>query len=279
MRRFFSVTKPGIIFGNAVTLCGGFFLGSQRFHLGLLLAALLGMSLVIASGCVFNNLIDRDIDSLMERTKNRVLVHGLISTKIAILYAIVLGLLGFLILYLFTNPLTLLFSAIGVLVYVGAYSLYFKRKSNLGTIVGGVAGAVPPVVGYCAASGRFDLGAVLLFVILFLWQLPHFYAISIYRLGDYKAAAIPVLPLRKNIHYTKMSMLIYIAAFTLATMLPSFFGYAGLVYLIAVFGLGVTWFCLGLRGLSTTADKIWARKMFLFSIINITLLCIMMAVK
>lgn len=279
MRRFFSVTKPGIIFGNAVTLCGGFFLGSQRFHLGLLLAALLGMSLVIASGCVFNNLIDRDIDSLMERTKNRVLVQGLISTKIAILYALVLGLLGFLILYLFTNPLTLLFSAIGVLVYVGAYSLYFKRKSNLGTIVGGIAGAVPPVVGYCAATGRFDLGAVLLFVILFLWQLPHFYAISIYRLSDYKAAAIPVLPLRKNIHYTKMSMLIYIAAFTVATMLPSFFGYAGLVYLIAAFGLGVTWFCLGLRGLSTTADKIWARKMFLFSIINITLLCIMMAVK
>lgn len=280
MRRFVSVVKPGIIFGNAVTVCGGFFLGSfGHINLLLLLLTLLGMSLVIGSGCVFNNYIDRDIDRLMERTRNRVLVKGLISPKLAIVYGIILGILGFALLYAATNPLTVLLAAIGWFVYVVVYSLSMKRKSSSGTLVGGIAGAIPPVVGYAAVTDRFDVGAILLFLILFLWQMPHFYAIAIYRLQDYKAAGIPVLPLRKNIYYTKVVMLLYVIAYALVTLLPTYFGYTRYAYFVTALILGVIWFCYAIEGITAKDDKAWARKMFSFSILSITVLCIVMAIK
>lgn len=277
--RFISITKPGIIFGNIITVLGGFFLGARgHINFKLLLATLIGMSLVIAAGCVFNNYIDRDIDRLMERTKHRVLVTGAVSGKFAILYAILLGILGFLILSLYTNPLTLLIAFIGFFVYVAGYSLWFKRKSTFGTLIGGIAGAVPPVVGYCAATNRFDSGAVILFLILFLWQMPHFYAISIYRLKDFAAASIPILPVTKTIHYTKISMLVYIVAFTVMAVMPTVFGYTGWLYFVVAFIMGLFWFCLGIKGLKSSDDRLWSRKIFLFSIINITVLCTMMAI-
>ncbi|MDO8953888.1 MAG: heme o synthase [Gammaproteobacteria bacterium] len=278
--KYLSIVKPGIIFGNIVTVSGGFFLASHlHFNVVLYLATLLGMALVIASGCVFNNIIDRDIDSLMERTKNRVMVHGLISRPIAVVYGILLGIAGFALLYWQTNLLTTLISAIGLFVYVVAYTLLSKRQSKYGTLIGGIAGAVPPVVGYCAVTNRFDAGAVILFLILFLWQMPHFYAIAIFRLKDFSAACIPVLPAIKDMRYTKISMLIYIALFTIAAILPTLFGYAGWLYFIVALGLGLYWFYLGIKGFkSSTDDQKWSRKMFGFSILAITLLSMMMAV-
>lgn len=278
--RFISVTKPGIIFGNIVTVSGGFFLASQSaINFWLLLITLIGMSLVIACGCVFNNYIDRDIDKLMERTKKRELVNGLMSGKTAIVYAIALGILGFLVLGLGTNLLTVSMAAIGLFFYVVVYTLWLKRRSIYGTIIGGIAGAVPPVVGYCAVTNNFNTGAILLFLILFVWQIPHFYAISIYRLEDFKAASIPILPVKKNIHYTKVSMLLYIVAFTAAAVMPSLFGYTGVVYFVVAFILGLVWFCMGLQGLFTKDDRTWARKIFLYSVILITVLSMMMLVK
>ncbi len=278
--RFFSVLKPGIIFGNIVTVTGGFFLGSQgHINPWLLLITWLGMSLVIGSGCVINNYIDRDIDKLMERTKNRVLAQGLISGNVALLYAILLGILGFVVLYFGTNPLTTIVSFVGFFFYVVVYSLLLKRKSTWGTIVGGVAGAVPPVVGYCAVTNRFDIGAIILFLILFFWQMPHFYAIAIYRLNDYKAASIPILPIRKSVHYTKVSMLLYIAVFTVISIMPTMFEYTGSIYFAIALCLGLIWFALGMQGLRTQDDRSWARKMFAFSIINITVLSMIMWVQ
>lgn len=278
--KFFSVTKPGIIFGNIITVSGGYFLGSQNhFYFLPFLAALIGMSLIIASGCVFNNFIDQDIDVLMERTKNRPLVTGSISGKVAIIYAVILGIVGLGVLYFFTNLLTVLTAVVGLFFYVVVYTLWLKRRSIYGTIIGGVAGAVPPVAGYCAATNRFDSGAVVLFLILFLWQIPHFYAISIYRLKDFTAASIPILPVEKDIRYTKLSMLVYIVAFTFACIMPTILGYIGIIYFVAALSLGLVWLLLGIQGLKTKDDAAWARKMFLFSIVNITLLCVMMLVK
>ncbi len=277
--KFISVTKPGIIFGNIVTVSGGFFLGSRgRFDFALLLFTMLGMSLIIAAGCVLNNYIDRDIDKLMERTKHRPSATGHLSGVTAIVYAILLGLTGFAILYFKTNLLTVAVSFIGLFFYVVVYSLFLKRTSVYGTVVGAIAGAVPPVVGYCAVTNRFDIGAILLFLILALWQMPHFYAISIYRLTDYQSASIPVLPIRKGIYYTKISMLVYILVFTFVSVLPSFFGYTGYLYFGTALIMGLFWLFLGLKGFKTLDDRKWARNMFLFSIINITVISLMMAV-
>ncbi|MDF2530034.1 MAG: protoheme farnesyltransferase [Gammaproteobacteria bacterium] len=277
--KYVSVVKPGIIFGNIVTVSGGFFLAShEHFNFWLFLATLVGMSLVIASGCVFNNFIDKDIDSLMERTKNRVMVKGLIPGKIAILYAILLGIAGFFVLYRETNLLTTLIAAVGLFVYVVAYTILTKRHSNLGTLVGGIAGAVPPVVGYCAVSNQFNAAAIILFFILFFWQLPHFYAIAIFRLEDFSAACIPVLPIQKNIHHTKVMMNLYVIAFTIAAILPTLFGYAGWIYFTVALALGLYWLYIGLKGFKATDDRKWSRKMFGFSILLITILSVVMAV-
>lgn len=278
--RSLSIAKPGIIFGNVVTASGGYFLGS-RGHIQLigLLITLIGMGLIIACGCILNNYIDRDIDKLMERTKNRLSAQGLISGQRLIIYAILTGLLGIIVLWLGTNLLTLFIALIGLFGYVIIYSIWLKRTSTLGTEMGAIAGAVPPVVGYCAATNCFDLGAILVFAILFFWQMPHFYAISIYRLNDYKAASLPILPLKKSMLYTKIRMLIYTIAFVIACILPTLFGYEGYVYFVIALFLGLIWLYLAIQGFKTKDDVKWARKMFLFSIINITLLCIAMGIK
>ncbi|MEM9243316.1 MAG: heme o synthase [Pseudomonadota bacterium] len=274
-----SITKPGIIFGNIITVCGGYFLGSQDgFALFPLIIVVIGMSLVMASGCVMNNIIDSDIDRLMERTKNRALATGLVSRKTALVFGVLLGLIGIGLLYIWTNLLSTLIALVAWLVYVISYSLYMKRKSVYGTIIGGIAGAAPPVIGYCAAANRFDMGAVAVFFILFLWQIPHSYAIAVYRLKDYTAAAIPVLPVKKGIYYTKITMLVYIVVFTIAAIMPTVLGYSGTAYFIVALVAGLCWLYLGIQGLMTDDNRRWARKMFIYSIFNITLLCVMMAV-
>ncbi len=284
LKTYFSLTKPGIIFGNAITTAGGFALASSargggHINFGLFLATLIGISFVVASACVFNNYIDREIDGMMARTKNRALVKGLVSGRNAIIYAISLVLVGVLVLALYTNLLAVGIALTGFFVYVVLYSIW-KRRSIYGTIVGSISGAVPPVVGYVAVSNSFDAGAIILFSILVLWQMPHFYAIAIYRLDDYAAASIPVLPVKKGVHTAKMHILVYISAFIIAALMPTVFGYTGYAYFTVVGLLGLTWLGLAIKGFSTSNnDKLWARKMFFSSLIVITLLCIMIFVN
>ena len=278
--RFISITKPGIIFGNIITAMGGYFLAvhsQANFNFPLFVSVITGMSLIIASGCVFNNYIDKDIDRLMERTRHRVLPQNLMSSKTAILYGIVLGILGFLVLIFTTNILTVLIALTGFCVYVIGYSLWFKRYSHYGTLFGGIAGAVPPLVGYCAITNHLDTGALLLFLILLVWQMPHFYAIAIYRLNDFKTARIPVLPIQKTVYYTKIVMLLYIFLFGVISSLLTIMGYTDKLYFFTSLILTTLWFYTGLRGLSPIRDtRAWARQMFLGSIIIITVLCFMM---
>ncbi len=137
IKQYLQVTKPGIIFGNLISVIGGFLLASKgSIDYTLFLTALVGVSLVVASGCVYNNFIDRDIDRKMERTKNRVLVKGLISPKVTLVYATALGIAGFALLYFGANPLAMWLAVMGFVVYVGIYSLYMKRKSVYGTLIG-----------------------------------------------------------------------------------------------------------------------------------------------
>jgi heme o synthase len=272
------VTKPGIIRGNAITATAGFLLASAgNIDLGLYLGTIVGLSLIIASGCVFNNFIDRGIDKKMKRTKNRALVTGQISAQTAVIYGIVLGLLGALCLYLFSNNLALFIALFGLFMYVVVYGIA-KRRTVHGTVVGSVSGAIPPVVGYVAASNSLDSGAQILFLILVCWQMPHFYAIAIYRMKEYAAAGIPVLPIKEGIKATKIQIMLYIAAFVIATSLLTVFGYTGYTYLAVAAGLGLGWFRLGLKGFNTGDSERWARKMFGFSLLVIMLLSVTISI-
>ena len=280
IKPYLQVTKPGIIVGNLISVVGGFLLASKGSINGyLLILTLLGVSLVVASGCAFNNLIDRDIDPKMERTKNRVLVRGLASARVTFALATILGIAGFVVLYFGANPLAMWLSVMGFVVYVGIYSLYMKRHSVYGTLIGSLSGAAPPVIGYCAVSNNFDAGALILLAIFSLWQMPHSYAIAIYRFKDYQAANIPVLPVVKGIAVAKHHITFYIIAFMFATLMLSIGGYAGYKYLVVTAAVSMWWLCMALSGYKAqNNDRIWARKLFVFSIIAITTLSIMMSV-
>jgi len=275
---YYKLAKPGIIYGNAITAIGGFFLAERgHFNLILFIAMLLGISLVMASGCVFNNYIDKDIDALMARTKKRALVSGDVSPRSAITYASILGLLGSLILWWGTNLLTLGIALFGLFAYVVLYGVG-KRRSVHGTLIGSISGAIPPVVGYCAVVNRFDGGALLLFLIVAIWQMPHFYAIAMYRLNDYAAASIPVLPIKKGMQATKVQILVYIVLFTVVAALLSVCGYVNYIYLGVMATLSLAWVWQGLKTFKTSSDPVWGRSMFRFSLVIITVFSIMIAV-
>jgi protoheme IX farnesyltransferase len=279
-RPYLQLTKPGIVIGNLIAVTGSFLLashGSVDWFRGGLVA--LGVSLVVASGCVINNIIDRDIDALMARTRNRPMVTGRVSVALALLYGVVLGVSGVGVLYGGAGcflPVALVL--VGYVVYVGLYSLYMKRNSIHGTLIGSIAGAMPPIVGYCAASGRFDSAALTLLAMYSLWQMPHSYAIAIFRAQDYRAASIPVLPVVRGFAAAKRQMVLYIASFTSVTLMLGVLGYAGKVYMLAALLAGLYWFRLGLAGRTAGNEARWARKVFFASIAVVTVLSVAMSV-
>lgn len=175
---FIALTKPGIIRSNVIAVFAGFWLASQwDLQYGKLIWTILGAVLVMASSCVFNNYFDRDFDMKMERTKKRALPTGKLSPRIVLWYAIILGIFGLAVLFSFSGLLAGLFGAVGMFVYVVVYTLWLKRTSTWSTSIGAISGAMPPVIGYVAVTGKVDLGAWLLFALLFLWQPPHFWAL------------------------------------------------------------------------------------------------------
>jgi heme o synthase len=279
VKRYYSLTKPGVLYGNALTVAAGYFLAAQgNIDLALFLAVFIGSSLIIASACVINNYLDQDIDAIMERTKKRALVSGEIKGYRAVLFSIALGLSGLAILFFYTNPLVVLLGIIGFVTYVVFYGMLSKRMSVHGTLVGSISGAIPILAGYCAVTGTIDIGAILVFVILFAWQFPEFYSIAIYRFKEYKAAGIPLLPIVKGLRRTKIEILIYTYIFVLSSLLLTVYGYTGLVYFTVMASVGAYWVWLAVKGFSATDNDKWARKMFRFSMITILVLCIMLTV-
>ncbi|RCX08442.1 heme o synthase [Marinomonas foliarum] len=278
-KRYLQVTKPGIIMGNLISVAGGFFLASRgEIDWILMLATVVGLSLVVASGCAINNYIDRDIDAKMQRTRNRVTVNGEMSGKAAFFHGIVLGVIGFALLSYFTNWVAVAFAVFGYVVYVGLYTMYFKRKSVYGTFVGSLSGAVPPVVGYCAAAGQFDAGAAILLTMFCIWQMPHSYAIAIFRYKDYEAAGIPVLPVSQGIAKAKRHIILHIAAFAVVAALLPLTGYVGIGFMVVALATSLWWLAMALRGYRPGIDvNGWARQVFFFSIITVTALSVTMA--
>lgn len=271
---YLMLTKPGIIIGNGVTTIGGFALASHGyFNLPLLLFTLGGLSLVIASACVLNNYVDREADKKMKRTRNRPLARGIVQPRHALIYAALLGFLGVFILAKFTTIVALLLSLLGFLVYIALYTL-LKYRLVQNTLIGSIAGAIPPVVGYTAVSNRIDLAAFLLFGTLAFWQMPHFFAIAVYRLEDYLAASILTLPIRKGMKSVKVQMLVYIAAFTLCSSLLNLCGYTNRLYLFVTLILGGFWLFIGIKGFWARSDQKWARQMFIFSLVSVMTLSI-----
>jgi len=279
LKDYLRVAKPWIVFANILSASGGFFLAAQgRIDAALFLAVVIGVSVVVASGCVCNNYIDRDIDTLMARTCTRPLARKAISARSSLIYALILGVVGVVILWLGTNTLTLVIVLAGFVIYVGIYSLVMKRTSAYSTIVGSLAGAAPPLAAYCAVTDRLDLGGLIVLAIFSLWQIPHSYAITIYRFKDYAAASLPVMSVRHGVATTKKDMVVHIIAFTLAAQLLTFCGYAGYAYASVVALLSLYWLSVAWSGPKALSELLWAKKLYILSIVTIVVLSVMMSV-
>lgn len=237
-----------------------------------------GTSFIIASACVFNNYIDRDIDAKMKRTNKRALVEGDIRECNALVFGAVIGLIGLITLLLWTNWLTAILGIIGFVSYVFAYT-FSKRITVHSTLIGSISGSTPIAAGYTAAAGMFDAGAGILFVIMAIWQMPHFYAIGMFRRDDYAAAGIPILAVRKGMKASKVQITAYIALFVASVIALGIFSHASISFVIIMTLLSLYWLRSAISGFKKhTDDNRWARQLFGQSLYILLALSLLLAV-
>lgn len=273
VRTYYYLTKPGLIYGNLLTVIGGYAYGAiLRPNFVTLVSVTAGSALIMASGCVINNVHDRQIDKHMVRTKKRALVTGKVSPKAALVYAAVLALVGSVILGVFTNIATLGLGLFGLVSYAGIYT-YAKPRTVHGTLIGTVPGAIPPLAGYVAATNRIDVSFWVIFAIMVCWQMCHFYAIATFREKEYKAAKVPVITVAKGIQITKLLMLFFGCGFLLSVLALAKFGYAGLFYVAVMGPLALWWLAVITGGLWTNENEAWAKKVFFMSLLMLPAFC------
>ncbi len=272
-KHYLEIIKPGIIIGNTTLIVGSFLFASRNvtFDFFLFLYTILGASLVIASACVFNNLIDFDIDKKMQRTSNRVLSKKLLSIRSVLIFAIFLGVSGICILSFLVNFLSTILSIFGFFVYVVLYSYLYKRKSIYSTFIGSFSGSTPSAIGYTAVSNSIDICCILLFFILIFWQMSHFYAISIMRIEDYKKAKIPVFSVVKGIPITKKHIFFYILIFIFFSSLLTFLDYLSYNFLFLFSIVNFYWLFLSYSDIKKNNNKKNASQLFYYSIIVIVI--------
>ncbi|MBL4629856.1 MAG: protoheme IX farnesyltransferase, partial [Paraglaciecola sp.] len=270
LKHYLSLAKPGIIFSNLIAAAAGFLLAAKgQIEWPLFVAMMVGVTLIIASGCAFNNYIDRDIDAKMQRTKTRVLVMGLLSTTRALVFVVLTGIAGFTLLFYFTHLLAFIAAVVGYVVYSFIYTIVYKRKSVYATAIGSISGASPVVIGYLAVTGQFDIGVIILFVAFCLWQIPHSYAIAIYRFYDYKRAGIPVLPQLSGVKAARIHIIAYILAFVVISLLLVQQNYVGFAYAAVMITIGGYWAYIAIVDYAVSHEQLWGRKLFIVSIIAI----------
>jgi heme o synthase len=275
---FLTIAKLGIVMSNLITVFAGFFLAVKyngllfSDHVIPLILSVLGAALVIAGGCCLNNYIDRDIDQLMERTIERPTVTGRISANQVLWVGVILSATGTVLLAMTTLTAAVL-GLIGLFVYVIVYTLWLKRTHSINTVVGGISGAVPPLIGWAAIDANLHWIAWILFLIMFLWQPPHFLALAMKRCEDYRNAGIPMLPVVSGFEITKRQMIWYVAALLPVSLYLFDFGF---VFLILSAVLGTGWLILALSGLKTKDDMKWASMMFVYSLNYLTIMFVAM---
>jgi len=278
-RSYLQLIKPGITLSNTLSGMAGFFLAASivSFSWTTFIGAIGGIALVIASACVANNILDRDIDKRMKRTLKRDVANGVISIPKALAFSATLGIAGFVLLAVWTNPLTLVLGGVAYIWYVAIYGIA-KRTTPLSTLIGAVPGALPPMAGYVALTGQIDVAAVLLFTTLFFWQLPHFYAISMFRRSDYADANLPVWAVKYGMKSTKLQIFISVVLYAIATASLTLFGYTGITYLVISSALSLYWIYKGAVLYRRDDDVKWAKIMFGISLLVLLSMCLLISV-
>ncbi|MBT3195880.1 MAG: protoheme IX farnesyltransferase [Candidatus Ruthia sp.] len=239
----------------------------------LVLAASVGISMASASAAVFNHIVDEQIDIQMSRTDQRPLPQGKVSRNQALIWGVFLGVVGLGVLQLFVNTITMVLTFISLIGYAVIYTMYLKRATPQNIVIGGAAGAAPPVLGWTAISGTQGIEyALLLFLIVFIWTPPHFWALAIYRVEEYRKVDIPMLPVTHGLAYTRTQILLYTVLLLLVTLLPYLSGMSGLIYLFSAVVLGLIFLMYAIKIYKNPDDNKIAWRTFLFSVNYLMLL-------
>ncbi|MDO7906630.1 heme o synthase [Paenibacillus sp. JX-17] len=272
---FFDTIKTGIIKSNLIAMLAGLTIALYVFDLSFvdnivnIILALVGSALIIGSAGAFNNLYDRDIDAIMERTKTRPTVTGQVDTKAGLIIGILMSVIGAILLYI-ASPAAAFFGLLGLFLYVMPYTMWTKRRTIYNTEVGSLSGAVPPLIGWAAISqdfAHFEIWA--LFITMVLWQMPHFYGIAIRRFDEYKAAGVPMLPVVKGIRRTYIQTNVYLVLLVLSSVF--FWTLSPWVALVA-FVASLAWLIYSVVSFDKENTKKWSHHMFIFSINHITVI-------
>ena len=272
-RDYFELGKPRVVALIVFTAVVGMFLAVPGLPpLEALLFGTLGIGLAASSAAAINHVLDRRYDEQMARTMGRPIPSGLVTTGQALAYAAVIGTLAMLLLWALVNPLTAVLTFASLIGYAVLYTVWLKHVTPQNIVIGGAAGAAPPVLGWTAVTGSVDPHALLLFLIIFVWTPPHFWALAIARRDDYARAGIPMLPVAYGIEFTRLHILLYTILLVIVTLLPYLTGMSGLIYLAAAVVLGAVFVRHALALRRPDAPATLPMKVFRYSINYLMLL-------
>ena len=250
LRSYYHLCKPNVVFMMLITSLIGSLLATNgsNFNPLLILISLIGIGLCAASAAAINQVVDQKVDANMSRTSERPIPQGEISSSKAISFAIVIGLIGYVILYRYVNVLTAYLTIASLIGYAIIYTVFLKRATPQNIVIGGLAGAAPPLLGWSSITGSIDPNALLLVLIIFAWTPPHFWALAIHRKDEYAKENIPMLPVTHGISFTKLQIILYTIIMLLVSLFPYFVMMSGAFYLVSalVLGLIFLWYAFSL---------------------------------
>ncbi len=266
VKAYYETTKPKVVSLLVFTAIVGMLLASPgAVPANILIFASLGIALAAASGAAINHVVDQYIDGVMGRTKDRPLPAGTLSAPSVLLFAFLLGTLSMLILSYTVNLLTAFLTLLALIGYAVVYTMFLKRHTPHNIVLGGAAGAMPPVLGWTAVTGEINSQALLLFLIIFIWTPPHFWSLAIRRKDEYAKAGLPMLPVTHGIEFTKVQILLYTFMLLAVSLFPFITRMSGLIYFIGALSLGMGFIFHAYRLLTTEGDS-YAMKTFSYSI-------------
>ncbi|MBD1391128.1 protoheme IX farnesyltransferase [Neiella sp. HB171785] len=275
---YYQMTKPNVVMLLLLTALVGMCVATQGWlPWQPVVFGLLGIGLVSGAAAVLNHVVDRKIDEQMARTHHRPLPRGVIEAHRALAFAAMLAVIGSAMLWLLVNPLTAVLTLFGLVGYAGVYTMYLKRATPQNIVIGGLAGAIPPLLGWTAVTGQIDGYPLLLVMIIFTWTPPHFWALAIHRRNDYARVNVPMLPVTHGIEFTKTAVLLYTLLLFVVGLIPFLAGMNGWLYAIGASGLNLAFIYYAVR-LKFGDEQVWAMKTFRFSIVHLMLLFIVILV-
>ncbi|GLQ51642.1 heme o synthase [Dyella flava] len=267
VREYIQLTKPRVVALLVFCAVIGMFLAVPGIPpWRALVFGTLGIWMASGSAAAFNHLIDERIDKLMARTARRPLATGKLKPRQVLVFAILLGIVSMVVLVLLVNGLTAWLTFGGLIGYALVYTAYLKRATPQNIVIGGLAGAIPPVLGWTAVTGALHPFALQLCMIIFVWTPPHFWALAIFRRDDYARAEIPMLPVTHGVRYTRWNILLYTILLVIVSLLPSVTGYSGLIYFGGALVLGAGFLYYAIR-MMNPPDEYFAMRTFKYSII------------